>query len=279
MPAADRHSILAAPGLLLLVTFFVVPVGIVFDQGLFDPAFTTAHFERFLARGAYMAVFLNTLRVSVVVAMACLLIGYPVAYFIVRQPPRRRPVLMFLVLVPLWMSILVRTYAWMVVLGREGIVNGLLMTLGITDQPVKLLFTTGAVYVGMVQILLPIMIVTCYSAMTEIDQNLLRAARILGARSGQAFARVFLPLSLEGAVTGTLIVFILSMGFFITPALIGGRRDMMMANLISSQVSQTNWGFAAALAIILLLATVAVLVAARLLTRRLVYAAAKTDTP
>jgi len=189
-------------------------------------------------------------------------------------PAAERPLLLFLVLVPLWMSILVRTYAWMVVLGREGIVNGFLISSGIVDKPVKLMFTTGAVYLGMVQILLPIMIVSCFSAMTEIDQGLMRAARILGARPHQAFVRVFLPLSLEGAITGAVIVFILSMGFFITPALIGGRKDAMMANLIAGQVSQANWGFASALAIILLFATLAVMVLVRLAARRLVYSAA-----
>jgi putative spermidine/putrescine transport system permease protein len=279
MTSLRGHGWLLGPGLVLLATFFLVPVGIIFEQGLFDPAFTTAHFDRFASRGAYLAVFLNTLRVSAIVAAACLVIGYPVAYFIVRQPASERPLLLFLVLVPLWMSILVRTYAWMVVLGREGIVNGLLIWVGVVDQPVKLMFTTGAVYVGMVQILLPIMIVTCFSAMTEIDQGLVRAARVLGARPRQAFARVFLPLSLEGAVTGAVIVFILSMGFFITPALIGGRKDAMMANLIAGQVSQANWAFASALAIILLFATLAVMMLVRLAARRLVYSAAAGAGP
>jgi len=111
------------PGILLIPLMFAIPVGIVLWQGLFDPDFTTRHFVRFATRGAYLKVFWNTLQVSAVVAPLCLLIGYPVAWFIVRQPPARRPILPFLVLVPMWMSILARTYAWMVVLGREGIVN------------------------------------------------------------------------------------------------------------------------------------------------------------
>lgn len=242
-----------------------------FQQGLFDPAFTIEHFDRFLNRGAYMRVFGNTLQISAVVSIVCLLLGYPVACFIVFQPPSRRPLLMFLVLVPMWMSILARTYAWMIVLGKEGIINQFLLATGILEEPVKMLFTTGAVYVGMVQIMLPITIVTCFSSMTEIDQSLLRAARIMGASPSRAFRKIFFPLSAEGAITGALIVFILSMGFFIVPALIGGRKDAMMANIIAGQVSQTNWGFAAALAVALLISTLAILAAVRSISARVVH--------
>lgn len=264
-----------APGLLLIALMFLIPVGLVFWQGLFDPAFTTDHFDRFFNRGAYLRVFWNTMRVSATVALMCLLLGYPVAYFIVRQPPERRPLLLFLVLVPLWMSILARSYAWMVVLGREGIINQTLMGVGLIDEPVQMMFTTGAVYVAMVQILMPILIVTCFSAMTEIDQSLLRAARVMGATRTKAFRTVFLPLSAEGAITGTLIVFILSMGFFIVPTLLGGRRDALLANLITGQVSRTNWGFAAALSIVLLIATMLVLALVRTLSARMVHAPAE----
>ena len=266
----DRRLTLL-PGIALILALFVIPVGIVFQQGLFDPHFTTDHFVRLATRGAYMRIFWNTLQISAIVSLCCLLIGYPIAYFIVRQQPHRRPLLIFLILVPMWMSILARTYAWMVVLGREGIINQLLLGIGLVDEPVQLLFTTGAVYVGMVQIMLPILIVTCFSSMTEIDQSLMRAGRTLGASPARAFREIFLPLSAGGAITGTLIVFILSMGFFIVPALIGGRRDAMMANVIAGQVSQTNWGFAAALSIVLLVATLFVLGLVRGISARAVY--------
>lgn len=266
-----RKRLTLLPGIALILLMFLIPVGIVFQQGLFDPAFTTEHFIRIATRGAYVKIFWNTLQVSAIVALACLILGYPIAYFIVRQPAARRPFLMFLVLVPMWMSILARTYAWMVVLGREGIINQTLLALGFIDEPVRMLFTTGAVYVGMVQIMMPVLIVTCFSSMTEIDQSLLRAARIMGASPFKAFRQVFLPLSAEGAITGTLIVFILSMGFFIVPALIGGRKDAMLANIIAGQVSQTNWGFAAALSIVLLSATLLILLLVRSLSARFVH--------
>lgn len=250
---------------------FAVPVAFVFVEAAFAPEFSLAHFERFFTRSVYLTVYWNTLFVSATVASICLLIGYPMALFIVSQPERRRPLLLFLVLVPLWMSILVRTYAWMVVLGREGIVNSALQWTGIIDQPLTLMFTTGSVYVAMVQILLPIMVVTCYSAMTEIDPGLVRAARVCGASPFAAFRRVFLPLSLEGALTGWSVIFILSMGFFIVPALVGGRRDVLLGNMIVNQIAQANWGFAAAMAIVLLVSTVVLLAFVRLVAARFLY--------
>lgn len=269
MRFANRLTLL--PAVLLALAMFAVPVGFVLVEAVFTPGFSLAHFERFFTRAAYLSVFRNTLFVSAVVAGICLVLGYPMALFIVSQPSRRRPLLLFLVLVPLWMSILVRTYAWMVVLGREGIVNGALQWLGLVDQPLTLMFTTGAVYVAMVQILLPIMVVTCYTAMTEIDPGLVRAARVCGASPFAAFRKVFLPLSLEGAVTGWSVIFILSMGFFIVPALVGGRRDVLLGNMIVNQVAQANWGFAGALAIVLLVSTVLLLALVRLLAGRFLY--------
>ena len=264
-----RPDALALPAGALLALAFLVPVGLIFAYAFLDPVPTLSHMARVFGPGPYVTVFLNTAQVAAIVAALCLLLGYPYAAFVAFQPPRRRTLLLFLVLVPLWMSILVRTYAWMVVLGREGIVNTLLIGLGLTDGPVKLLFTTSAVIVAMVQILLPFTIVTCYAAMTQIDLTLVRAARIMGASPAQAFARIFLPLSAEGAVNGFIIVFILSMGFFITPALLGGRQDAMVANIIATQVGQANWAFAAALAIVLLVATLALLAAFRLAVRPL----------
>lgn len=259
------------PALVLVLAMFAVPVALVFSEAMFTPDFSLVHFQRLFSRSVYLSVYRNTLFVSAVVATLCLLIGYPMALFIVGQPARRRPLLMFLVLVPMWMSILVRTYAWMVVLGREGIVNGALQWLGIVEQPLGLMFTTGAVYVAMVQILLPIAVVTCYSAMAEIDPGLVRAARVCGASPFAAFRKIFLPLSLEGAVTGWSVTFILSMGFFIVPALVGGRRDVLFGNMIVDQISQSNWGFAGALAIVLLASTIVLLGLVRLVIGRFLY--------
>ena len=265
------NRLLLLPALLLALCMFGVPVALVLEQAFVDPEPGLANFVKFFSRSVYVTVFVNTLSVSAVVATACLLIGYPMALFVAGAPRNRRAILLFLVLVPMWSSILVRTYAWMVVLGREGIVNRLLIWLGLTDEPVTLLFTTTTVYVAMTQVLLPIMILTCYTAMVRIDPGLVRAARIMGAGPFRAFRHVFLPLSLEGAITGWSVIFILSMGFFIIPALVGGRRDTLLGNMIVNQVGQANWGFAGAMALILLVATVLLLALVQLLTRRLTF--------
>jgi putative spermidine/putrescine transport system permease protein len=270
---------LITPGLVLLAALFLVPLAVILKASLIEDGAAAHHFDRFLTGPLYLEVMKQTVVTSMVVATLCLLVGYPVAYFINRQPPRHRAILMFLILVPLWMSILVRTYAWMIVLGREGIINTALIGLGLITTPLKLSFTTGAVYLVMVQVLLPLMVMTCYSAMAEIDDTYMRAARVLGARASVAFIRVFLPLSLEGAISGFVLVFMLSMGFFVVPALIGGPKDAMIANLISDQVDQVNWGFAAALALALLAVTLAVMALVRLLTRRLVFSVAKEAMP
>lgn len=163
---------------------------------------------------------------------------------------------MILVLIPFWTSLLVRTYAWMVILGRKGILNKIIVGLGISDTPLKLLHTAFAVDIGMVQMMTPFMVLALFSVMKGIDRRLLQAAASLGANKFQAFFRVFLPLSLPGIGAGALLVFIYSLGFFITPALLGGRKEVMISMLIDEQVSTLlNWGFASALALMLLLAT------------------------
>jgi ABC-type spermidine/putrescine transport system permease subunit I len=166
--------------------------------------------------------------------------------------------MLILVLVPFWTSILVRSYAWMVLLGREGSINRALINLGIRDEPMQLLNTRLAVYVGMVHILLPFMILPLFSVMRGIDRSYLRAAENLGGRPWHVFRYVFLPLTLPGIAAGCLVVFILALGFYITPALIGGPRDVMISMLIAQQVTTLNWGFASALALGLLVMALAV---------------------
>jgi len=163
---------------------------------------------------------------------------------------------MILVLIPFWTSILVRTYAWMVLLQRQGVFNRWLLELGLIDEPLRMMYNRIGVLVGMTHVLLPFMVLPTYAVMRGIDRNLLRAAANLGASPLQSFLRVFLPLSLPGVAAGSLLVFILALGFFITPALMGGRTDMMIAQLIETQIrTQLNFAFAAALATVLLVVT------------------------
>ncbi len=264
-----RRTWLLWPALFLLLAFFLVPSFDIVRSSVMDPDFTTEHFDRMLDRPVYMAVFWKTLQLSAMIAVLAAFIGFPAAYFISQQPRKTQFLLIFLIFIPMWMSILIRSYAWMVMLGRDGVVNTALMGLGLVETPARLLYTSGAVWVAMLQILLPIQIVTCYSAMTEIDMTVVRAARILGASPAQAMRRVFLPLSLDGTLTGAIIVFMLSMGFFITPALLGGPRDRLLGNLIEFQVERLNWGFASALGLLLLVGTLLSVVIIRQLGRLL----------
>ncbi|SFJ73415.1 putative spermidine/putrescine transport system permease protein [Bosea sp. OK403] len=245
-------SLLLLPGLALIATFLVVPSVDTLLSSAFDPEFSAKHFIALWERTAYFQVLARTITVALVVAFLCALIGYPIAYYISQQPPKTQVWLLYLFLIPMWMSALIRSYVWIVLIGREGIVNNVLMSISLIDTPLKMMYTTGAVYIAMVQIMLPIQVFNSYSAMKDVDPDLIRAARVLGARPGQAMRRVFLPLSIQGTSTGAAIVFMMSTGFFVTPALVGGRQDIMLGNLITFHVERMNPGFAAALGIALL---------------------------
>ena len=208
------------------------------------------------------AVFRNvlgrTLWISGMVTLLCLLLGYPVAFYIARQPPARASLLLFLVLLPFWTSLLVRTVAWVVLLQREGILNSLLLSLGLVTEPIRMIFNRFAVYVAMVHVLLPFMVLPLYAVMKGIPPSYVRAASSLGARPATAFRRVYLPQTLPGVGAGCLMVFIQALGYYITPALVGGADDQMISYFIAFYASKTvNWGMAAALSIMLLAATLA----------------------
>ena len=200
----------------------------------------------------------RTLWISAVVTLACLLLGYPVALFISRQPPQRAALFLFLVLLPFWTSLLVRTVAWVVLLQREGILNNLLLSLGMIHEPLRMIFNRFAVYVAMVHVLLPFMVLPLFAVMKGISPTYERAAASLGASPFTTFRRVFLPQTLPGIAAGCLMVFIQALGYYITPALVGGANDQMISYVIAFYASRTvNWGMAAALSIMLLAATVA----------------------
>lgn len=262
-------ALLLAPAVLLLAGLFLYPMVEVLQLSLKGRGGASLEaFVRIWNSPVLAIVFTRTFRLALEVTLICLVIGYPVAAFLAARPAKWRVPLTTLILLPLWTSVLVRSYTWMVLLGREGLVNAAMQWTGLTDAPVRLLFTPFAVYLGMVQILLPIMVLTLTAAMTEIDLGLVRAARILGARPWRAFLHVYLPMTVPGIVTGCVLVFILSLGFYITPALLGGPRLRMLSNLIDFEIHESmNWGNAAAIAIVLLAATLATIGLFRLLLR------------
>ncbi|MBI3516028.1 MAG: ABC transporter permease [Proteobacteria bacterium] len=252
------HPALIVPLLLFLAAFYAYPVLAMMLRSIAEPTWTTENFRAIVDDPVVFHVLWLTFRVALIVTVACLVLGFPVAYVLARLPPATSNLLMMLVLLPFWTSILVRTYAWMVLLGRQGLINQLLLALGAIDQPLQLLNTTFAVYVAMVHILLPFMILPLYSVIRGVDANLMRAAEGLGATPFGVFRQILLPLALPGVAAGCLLVFILALGFFITPALVGGPRDLMIAVLIQQQVDLFNWPLASALAVLLLAAALIV---------------------
>jgi ABC-type spermidine/putrescine transport system permease subunit I len=245
---------LVLPLLIYLVALYALPVAGMMLRSVAEPHWTWANFGEILSDPLYAMVLWITIRISLLVTVAALLLGYPVAYLLARLPPAHTNLLLILVLLPFWNSILVRSYAWMVLLGRNGIINQILLWLGVIDVPLRLLNTTFAVYVAMIHVLLPFMILPLYAALRGIDPNLLRAGSSLGARPAAVFRQVVLPLSLPGVSAGCLLVFILALGFYITPALVGSPRDLMMAILIQQQIDLFNWPLGSALSVVLLAA-------------------------
>ncbi len=210
-------------------------------------------------RTLYINYLMRTFWISFWVMAYCIAIGYPMAYLIATSPKRLSRFLLILVLLPFWTSLLVRTAAWVVLLQAEGVVNTILLFLGLTDEPVALIFNRIGVYIAMVHILLPFLVLPLYAVMRNIPTSHMRAAASLGARPTAAFLAVYLPQTLPGLGAGCLLVYVLSLGFYITPALIGGARDQMLSYLIAEFATKTgNWGMSSAIAILLLL-SVAVL--------------------
>jgi ABC-type spermidine/putrescine transport system permease subunit I len=245
------------PALILLTVFFLYPLLSFLAQSLFDPDFTREHFDKAFGRPVYMKILWRTLKVSAWTTVLCFAIGYPVAFVMAHARGKMKIIIITFVLIPFWTSVLVRMFAWMALLGRDGVINRALIHMNLIDQPVEMLFTQFAVLVGMVHFMLPYMILPIYAVMTGIPKNLMDAAANLGAPPRKVFWRVYFPLSLPGIGAGGLLVFIISMGFYVTPALLGGAKDVMLAQIIEQQISDTlNWGFAAALSAILLAVTI-----------------------
>ena len=205
----------------------------------------------------FIGIFWRTIKLGLVVTASCLVLAYPLAHLLAHLPRGMANALMIVVLVPFWTSLLVRTSSWIVLLQREGIVNDVAVSLGVFAEPVQLIYNRTGVYVAMIQVLLPFMILPIYSTMIRISPSYMRAALSLGVGPLTAFRRVYFPLSMPGVSAGCLLVFFLSLGYYITPALVGGPADQMIAYFIAFYTNQTiNWGLASALATVLFLMTV-----------------------
>lgn len=248
-----QTALLLGPALLVLAAVFMIPLGRLFTLAFTDPAGTWVPFQILLESPVYRRVLLNTFVVALAVTAICAILAWPVAYVLGRLKGVWFVIALYGVLFPFWMSVLVRTFAWMLLLERNGPLNRMLVGSGVTDGPVVLLFNNTGVMIGMVHVLLPYMILPLYSAMSRIDHRLVLASDGLGASLMDTFRRIYLPLCLPGLAGGAIFVFLLSLGFFITPALLGGANAITLSMLIANFVNdRLAWSLAAAGSLVLL---------------------------
>jgi len=251
---------LMTPALLVMLLLFLLPMGrllLLSIQGESGP--TLAHYAELL-RPVYGRLLGFTFQLALVVTLLCLLLGYPIAYLLAATTGSARRWMMVALLLALWLSILARTYAWIILLQRNGVINGLLQAAGIIGQPLELVYNRFGVYVGMVHILLPFMVITLVPTLRAIDPALPRAARSLGASAPVTFLRVYLPLSAPGVLAGSTLVFTMALGFFVTPAVLGGGHATTIAMVIQDQVQNLiDFPLASATSIVLLAASIATL--------------------
>lgn len=253
-------NVLLFPATAWLLIFFILPLLIVLlysflERGTYGGvnwSFTLRNYQR-LANGLYLGVLWRSLRLAFMTTAACLLIGYPLAFFIATRSKRWRNALLLLVIIPFWTNFLIRTYAWIVLLRNEGVVNVGLQSLQLIDKPLNLLFTPFAVTVGLIYGYLPFMVLPLYATIERFNFSLVEAAQDLGANDLRTFFRVVLPLTMRGIVAGSLLVFIPTMGDFITPDILGGAKTLMVSNLIQNQFTAArNWPFGSALSMLLI---------------------------
>ena len=277
----NRWALLAFPTIGLLVVFFLAPLILMAARSVTDPANAgLSNYQEFFLSAADVRVLGNTFYIATISTVVCLVIGYPYAYLMHVVPPRVAGLLLIAVLVPFWSSLLVRTFAWEVILRDTGVINSLLLSWGVIREPLALIRNTLGVILGMSQILLPFMVLPLYAVMRRIDPDYGQAAANLGASPAAAFRRVFFPLSLPGVVAGTLLVFVLALGFYITPTILGSPRETMISRFIADQIqTRLNWGLGSAMAVILMILTfIALVLASRVVRLRDVFGAAGDES-
>ena len=250
----QAYWLFLAPVLLGLLAFFLLPLLQVFWISFSDPDIGIDNYVKLAESRAIQKVVITTLRICLITTSAAVIIGYVIAFTVTLAPPRTRSLLMFAILVPFWMSVLVRAFAWVTLLRNEGVINSFLMSFGVIDTPLAMSNNEFGVIVGMTHFMTPYAVLPLLASMDGINPALIAAARGLGAGGAQSFLKVFLPLTKPGIFAAMILVFIMTLGFFVTPIILGGGRTVMVAEYITVQMQQTlRWGLAAALATVLLL--------------------------
>jgi putative spermidine/putrescine transport system permease protein len=255
----SRGFLPVVPALALVSVVFVLPVLALLLRSVLEPQPGLQNYAAFFASTTYLKVLANTFLVAGTVTVFTVLLGFPVAWFLAIAPAFWSRLLFAVVILSMWTNLLARTYAWMVLLQGTGIINRGLMAIGLTSEPLPLINNLVGVTIGMTYIMLPFMILPLHATIRSIEPSVFQAAALCGASRWQAFTRVMLPLTGSGLAAGALMVFVMSLGYFITPALLGGTSNMMLAELIAQLVqSLLDWGLAGAAALILLVITLAI---------------------
>lgn len=261
LPPAKKTSetmhawLMLSPMMLFMLTVFIVPLAYMLWVSVSEPVLTLKNYTQLFSTELYARILNRTFLISFMVTVGCLLLAYPIAFYAARHDNWLSRVLLLSANLGFWLSFIVRTYAWMVILGTNGPVVAAIKALGVDPAP-RILFTSMATGIGLVHILLPYMILSLYAIMARIDSNLDRAALSLGATPWRSFRQVFLPLSLPGVANGCMLTFIFCIGFYVTPALLGGPKDLMIAGLIAMEITEVlDWGVASAMAAVLLAIT------------------------
>jgi len=250
--------LLVAPLVVFMLAFYALPVVAMLMRSVSDPVWSVGNYAALPDDTVFLKTFTNTFYTSAIVTLATLVMAYPVALALVRST-RWAPIILVLILLPFWTSVLVRSYAWMVLMGRHGLINEALTAAGLIERPLRILNSPLATQIAMTHILLPYMILPIANALRQIDPSLLRASSGLGASPWRTFLQVTLPLSMPGVSAGVLLVFVLALGFYITPAMVGGPREITLSMLIAQQVDHLNWAYAATLSAILLATSLALI--------------------
>jgi ABC-type spermidine/putrescine transport system permease subunit I len=261
---------LSGPALALVLLTMVLPIGWLFGLSFLadDGSLSLMHYRRMVEQPSYARIFGATFQVSLLTTGLCILLGYPLAYVLSQLPRRVANLCLIAVMLPFWTSLLVRTYAWLVLLQRRGLINTWGIELGWWDQPLPLVHNMAGTLIGMVHIMLPFLVLPVLNSMRSIDQECMKAAANLGASPTRAFWTVFLPLSLPGLFAGALLVFVICLGFYVTPAVLGGGKIIMVSNQIANDIELFfNWGAASSLGVVLLVSTMVLLWLASRLTR------------
>lgn len=257
--------------LLFIIVFTFLPMLSLFKLSIVDEnGFTFKYIAQIFTQHIYLEVIWLTLKTSFIVTAISIVLAYSVAYFIIRTKSSKvKRSILVLIMIPFWISLLVRTFSWIIILQEQGIVNTFLKNIGLINHPLNLLYNTTSVTIGMTHVLFPYMVLNIYAVMSNIDIQLVEVAQVMGAKPIKAFWQIFFPLSIPGILSGSILVFVLALGYFITPALLGGSKNMLVSTLIQNNISATlNWPLASALSLVLFIITMLLLAVLAVLIKR-----------